>query len=176
MNAFPVAVTMRKQNHEVKVFLLGEAVECEGLTHEKVNVDEQLREKPPRQGQSKNENRRCRMRFHKSLLIVFAGFLLLILKGRAFAQWGGGYGCGGMGPGMMGGWGMGWFGGIFMIVIWVLVIVGLIFFIKWLIQSTKSDKDIIQGSSRALDIVKERYARGEIDKEEFQRMKADLQS
>ncbi|MCX7026436.1 MAG: DsrE family protein [Spirochaetes bacterium] len=42
-NAFRFAVTARKQGHEVKVFLMGEAVECEGLTHEKYNVDEQLK-------------------------------------------------------------------------------------------------------------------------------------
>lgn len=42
-NAFRFGVTARKQNHEVKVFLMGEAVECEGLTHEKFNVDEQLK-------------------------------------------------------------------------------------------------------------------------------------
>jgi uncharacterized protein involved in oxidation of intracellular sulfur len=41
-NAFRFAVTSKKQGHEVKVFLMGEAVECEGLTHEKYNVDEQL--------------------------------------------------------------------------------------------------------------------------------------
>ncbi|HBX51772.1 MAG: DsrE family protein [Bacteroidetes bacterium RIFOXYA12_FULL_35_11] len=41
-NAFRFAVTAIKQGHEVKVFLMGEAVECEGLTHEKYNVDEQL--------------------------------------------------------------------------------------------------------------------------------------
>ncbi len=42
-NAFRFAVTGKKQGHEVKVFLMGEAVECEGLTHEKFNVDEQLK-------------------------------------------------------------------------------------------------------------------------------------
>jgi sulfur relay (sulfurtransferase) complex TusBCD TusD component (DsrE family) len=42
-NAFRFAVTAKKQGHEVKVFLMGEAVECEGLTHEKYNVDEQLK-------------------------------------------------------------------------------------------------------------------------------------
>ena len=42
-NAFRFAVTAKKQNHEVKVFLMGEAVECEGLVHEKYNVDEQLK-------------------------------------------------------------------------------------------------------------------------------------
>jgi len=41
-NAFRLAVTAIKQGCEVKVFLMGEAVECEGLTHEKFNVDEQL--------------------------------------------------------------------------------------------------------------------------------------
>jgi uncharacterized protein involved in oxidation of intracellular sulfur len=42
-NAFRFAVTAKKQGHEVKVFLMGEAVECEGLTHEKYNVGEQLK-------------------------------------------------------------------------------------------------------------------------------------
>ena len=42
-NAFRLAVTARKQGHEVKLFLMGEAVECEGLTHERYNVDEQLK-------------------------------------------------------------------------------------------------------------------------------------
>lgn len=42
-NAFRFAVTSVKQGHEVKVFLMGEAVECEGLTHERYNVDEQLK-------------------------------------------------------------------------------------------------------------------------------------
>lgn len=41
-NAFRFAVTAQKQCHEVKVLLMGEAVECQGLTHERYNVDEQL--------------------------------------------------------------------------------------------------------------------------------------
>lgn len=43
-NAFRFANTAKKQGHEVKVFLMGEAVECEGLTHEKFNVAGQLNE------------------------------------------------------------------------------------------------------------------------------------
>ncbi len=43
-NAFRFAVTAKKLGHEVKLFLMGEAVECEGLTHVKFNVDEQLKE------------------------------------------------------------------------------------------------------------------------------------
>lgn len=42
-NAFRFAVTARKKEHEVKVFLMGEAVECEGLVHDTYNVDEQLK-------------------------------------------------------------------------------------------------------------------------------------
>lgn len=79
-----------------------------------------------------------------------------------------------MGPDMMGGWGMGWFGGIFMIVFWILVLVGLVFVIRWLIQATGKKENGHKPGSRAMDILKERYARGEIDKAQFEKMKSDL--
>lgn len=41
-NAFRFASASRKQGHAVKVFLMGEAVECETLTHEKYNVAGEL--------------------------------------------------------------------------------------------------------------------------------------
>jgi putative membrane protein len=89
-------------------------------------------------------------------------------------QWGG-YGGWHMGPGLMGGYGMGGFGTIFMLIFWVLVIVGLFFLIKWLIQSTKKGPEVMYSSSSgALDILKERYAKGEINKEEFEEKKRDL--
>ena len=80
------------------------------------------------------------------------------------------------GPGMMGNWGMSWVGMIFMMVFWVLVIVGLVFLIKWLIQATTSGKNDRHTGSRAIEIlkVKERYARGEIDKAEFESKKKDI--
>ena len=78
------------------------------------------------------------------------------------------------GPGMMGGWGMGWFGGIFMVVFWILILVGLVFVIRWLLQATGKKGDSRQSGSRALEILKERYARGEIDKAEFEVIKSDL--
>lgn len=79
-----------------------------------------------------------------------------------------------MGPGAMGGWGMGWFGGIFGVIFWILVIVGLVFLIKWLIRMSKGGFDVRDSGSRALDILRERYAKGEIDKEEFEQKKKDL--
>lgn len=80
-----------------------------------------------------------------------------------------------MGPGMMGSWGMGGFGMIFMMIFWVLAIVGLVFLIKWLVQGTIGQKGKVDdNSSNAIDILKKRYASGEIDKAEFETRKRDL--
>lgn len=106
--------------------------------------------------------------------VLFTIVWLFITAGQAFAQWGR-YGDHPMGPGMMGG--MGWFGMILMIVFWVLVIIGLILLIKWLLIQTRSgSSDTSKPSSSGLDILKERYARGEIDKKEFEEKKKDLLS
>lgn len=43
-NAFRFAATAKKQGHETKVFLMGEAVECETLTHQQFDVAGQLKE------------------------------------------------------------------------------------------------------------------------------------
>ena len=42
-NAIRFAVTAKNQGHEVKVFLMGEAVEIENLTHEKYDVSAQIK-------------------------------------------------------------------------------------------------------------------------------------
>jgi putative membrane protein len=113
-------------------------------------------------------------------ITAFVPFLSILLTGTtALAQPGGyggygGYGGWGMGSGMMGGYGMGWLGSILMIAFWILILVGLVFLIKWLIQSTGRDKTTGSGGNRSLEILKERYARGEIDKEEFETKKKDL--
>jgi len=110
-------------------------------------------------------------RYSISAFVLFILGLYPIVA--AFAQQGR-YDGWGMGPGMMGGWGMGWFGGIFMILFWILILIVLVFVIKWLIQSTSRARDNGQSGYRALEILKERYARGEIDKAQFEDMKRDL--
>ncbi|MCU0664794.1 MAG: DsrE family protein [Myxococcota bacterium] len=43
-NALRFAVTSKKKGHEVKVFLMGEAVEIQNLSHEKYDAAAQLKE------------------------------------------------------------------------------------------------------------------------------------
>lgn len=90
-----------------------------------------------------------------------------------FSQEGGGYGHWGMGPWMIGSWG-GWWGMIFMIIFWILIVIGAIYLIKWLIENSKKERDSSSGTKRALEILKERYARGEISREEYIQAKQDL--
>ena len=112
--------------------------------------------------------------FHPFLTVPIVALLSLLTANTDALAQEGRYEGWHMGPGMMGGWGMGWFGGIFMIIFWILILVGLVLVIRWLIQSTSKKGDIGQRGSRAIDILKERYARGEIDKAQFEDMKRDL--
>ena len=78
---------------------------------------------------------------------------------------------------MMGNWGYGYglgsfgmiFGWVLMIAFWVFVIWGVVAFVQWLANQGSEKKD-----GAALDILKERYAKGEIAKEEFEVKKKDL--
>ncbi len=90
------------------------------------------------------------------------------------AQWGG-HGWG-MGPGMMGwGYGTGWFGMIIMAAFWIAIIVGIVFLIRWLVISTRTGGQGASSVDSPLEILKRRYARGEINKEEFEEKKKDLE-
>ncbi|HSQ82688.1 MAG TPA: SHOCT domain-containing protein [Casimicrobiaceae bacterium] len=83
---------------------------------------------------------------------------------------------GGYGPGMMGsyGWGQGGaFGMIWMLLWWVLIILGIVLLAKWLFRRPQGGGGHAPGN-RALEILRERYARGEIDKKEFEERKRDL--
>jgi putative membrane protein len=65
------------------------------------------------------------------------------------------------------------FGGIFMILFWVFIIVGIISLVKWMGNST-GGSGRNKGDSSALEILKQRYARGEINDQEFKKIKQDL--
>ena len=67
------------------------------------------------------------------------------------------------------GWGLGP-GWIFMVLFWALVILGVVYLLKLVSGGTKSEKQ----EETALDILRKRYARGEISKEEFEEYVQDF--
>ena len=87
-----------------------------------------------------------------------------------------------MGVGMMGGsgFGMGWAMGmgtgwiVVMILFWALVVGGLVWLLVSLFGAARSRADSRAEQPRPLDILRERYARGDITREEYERMREDL--
>jgi len=79
-------------------------------------------------------------------------------------------GWGNQGYGM---WGMGWFGGLIMIFFWIIIIVGAVLVIRYFM----AEKGGSPGTSDRgpLEILRERYAKGEIDTQEFEERKNNLE-
>jgi putative membrane protein len=77
--------------------------------------------------------------------------------------WHSGWGWGGM---MVG-------GGVLMIAFWVVVILLIVLLVRWLGVSAATHHPE-QARPTALDILRERYARGEIDKEEYEQRRRTL--
>lgn len=96
---------------------------------------------------------------------VLIGLLLSALPGsaqdRSWDTWG-------MHP-MWGLWGIGMM--LFMFAFWALVIVGLVLGIRWFLGQGREPR-----ADRALTILRERYARGEIGKDEFDARRRDLEA
>lgn len=68
--------------------------------------------------------------------------------------------------------GMAWwmlFGGVIFVLFWVLVITLIVWVVRKIGQSSRT-----QPAHNALEIAKERYARGDITKEQFEQIKKDL--
>jgi len=69
------------------------------------------------------------------------------------------------------GWGPG-FGWIFIVLFWALVVFGIIALAKWILARG----DAGSGRRRPIDILKERYARGEITRDQYEQMRRDVES
>ncbi|MDP2730652.1 MAG: SHOCT domain-containing protein [Dehalococcoidales bacterium] len=107
--------------------------------------------------------------------IVLAAFIIVPSVVGAISGWqGGDWGWGMMGPGMMGGFGLMWLWPIAWLVILVLIIWAVVAAISSTSQAGGSGSASSQSDS-ALEILKKRYARGEINKEEYEEKKKDLE-
>lgn len=99
-------------------------------------------------------------------VLLIGSLISFVVTGWRYDGWGM------MGPGMMGGFGMGWFMPIVAIIFWGLVIWGIVALVRFLVSSSGNAGSI--RSASAIEILKDRYARGEISKEEFEGKKKDL--
>ena len=62
-----------------------------------------------------------------------------------------------------------WWMMLFMLLFWGMVIAGLVVGIRWLVMQGRAS-----GSDSAMQILRERYARGDIRREEFEAKRRDL--
>ncbi len=102
--------------------------------------------------------------------ILVAIFTIVPLVLGAVSGWHDG-GWGMMGLGMLGGFSWWWFMPVFMILFWGLVIWGVVTLVRGLGGSRDSDSSRAES---ALEVLKKRYARGEIDKKEYEEKKKDI--
>ncbi len=75
-------------------------------------------------------------------------------------------GMGGMMDGNMGFW------MFFNMLFWILLLVGIVLLVVWAVQRMGGGG--LSSEESALDILKRRYARGEISKEEYEEKKRDI--
>ncbi len=83
-----------------------------------------------------------------------------------------------MGPMMGSGYGYSGYSifGMFLgLVFFVLIIAGVALLIYWIIKQSSQEKGgQISSRNKSIEILKERYAKGEINKEEYEKIKKDL--
>ncbi len=92
-----------------------------------------------------------------------------------------------MGPGMMGGYGgyrgiMGRYGGftfhpvgvLVSLVVWSLIVAAVVWLAVWLARNASVTSGPLRSGS-AIEVLKARYARGEITREQYSEMKKDIE-
>ena len=110
------------------------------------------------------------MKYDISRAMVFFCAALAPLGALAQTQEGGRYPGTWDHPYMMGGWGSMVFGPIMMLLFWGLIIVAIVLAVRWLGGGAVGAAPP-QARKTPLEILQERFARGEIDKDEFEERK-----
>ena len=64
-----------------------------------------------------------------------------------------------------------WFGGSFMWLLWIFIIVAIVWALKAAIGQNNTQNT---NEKSAMEILRQRYARGEIDQQEFEQKRKDL--
>lgn len=72
--------------------------------------------------------------------------------------------------GNMFGWGLG--GGIMMVIFWAAIVLFIVWVVREVVGRDNSDKT--RHGKSAIESLEERYAKGEIEKKEFEEKKKDL--
>jgi len=68
------------------------------------------------------------------------------------------------------------FGSLGMLLFWGIIIAGAVLVVRWLAAGRLSTPESPGHGERALEILRERYAKGEIDQNEFEQKKRDLRA
>lgn len=103
-------------------------------------------------------------------VVVVVLLLVALLGGGMMMGWGM------MGPGMMG-WGFGFnpLGWVVMLLFWLLIIGGVALLAVWFFRQATPAAMGPHPPTSALDILKERYARGEITREQYEEMRHEIE-
>ncbi|MDF2119533.1 SHOCT domain-containing protein [Roseiarcaceae bacterium H3SJ34-1] len=84
----------------------------------------------------------------------------------------------GYGPqwGMMGNWGYGYGYGAFHMIFWIAALIAIVALVFWLMRSAGAHNGLQLPPRRStgLDVLEERYARGEINRDEYLQKKKDI--
>ena len=101
-------------------------------------------------------------------IVIGVIVILSVVPGLLWGWQGSGYGM--MGPGMMGGYGT----MFLMPILWIVVIGLIIWAVVAAVNRPRESDSTARSADSALEILKRRYARGEINKEEYEARKKDL--